>query len=255
MSTNEKCFWLLIDNNKKYDIRYNIKLNGLSEPDKECLILGPFTKDDLMEKITNSSLIYENKEYKYWVLKKDNRFEIFKGTEYLARSEAMMYSIENKVAANVQCGPFNDEQETKETINVLRYCNGETHIPVYWVLRENCSDYYEIFFGNKEQLDIKTHNRTQKTVCSIESTYKRALKKFNELTQGNQIEHSEIRHYWITRTIKMVHGVRIEDLREYISKSNSSDNSEFVELISGPFYYNEASDAIKQLKGEGNERY
>lgn len=50
MSTNEKCFWLLIDNNKKYDIRYNIKLNELSEPDKECLILGPFTKDDLMEK-------------------------------------------------------------------------------------------------------------------------------------------------------------------------------------------------------------
>ena len=44
----------------------------------------------------------------------------------------------------------------------------------------------------------------------------------------------------------MVHGVRIEDLREYISKSNSSDNSEFVELISGPFYYNEASDAIKR---------
>jgi hypothetical protein len=60
MSTNEKCFWLLIDNNKKYDIRYNIKLNELSEPDKECLILGPFTKDDLMEKITNSSLIYES---------------------------------------------------------------------------------------------------------------------------------------------------------------------------------------------------
>ena len=246
---NEKCFWLLIDKNKKYDIRYNIKLNGLSNPDKECLILGPFTKDDLMEKLTSSSLIYENKEYKYWVIKKDNRFEVFTGTEYLAQSEAMMYSIDNKVTASVQCGPFDDEQDAKETINVLRYCNGETHIPVYWVLRENGSDYYEIFFGNKEQLNIKTHDETQKTVCSIECTYKGALKRFNELTQGNQIEHAEIRHYWVTKSIKMVRGIRIKDLRKSIRETNLSGNGECVELISGPFQYNEATDVIKQLKG------
>lgn len=208
---------------------------------RNSIVAGPFTQEEYLSRLKEPNF----KAKKYWILSINDDLILEEGEiEDLTKK----YKIADH--AKVFAGPYSNKLDTQDMINVRKFRQGFTNLPVYWILLyEHDSAIYEVFFGNQQDLDFKTCNSySNHIVVEGPFTFKNAQHYINKyLPLDNTIADSKYDKF-IIKSTKIIHHQTINTIQDYLNNLNCSNNSEFYELSSGPYEEELSTYIIQSLK-------
>ena len=221
--------WIIQIDENQYKTIYAQDFNSISPNHQTKIVAGPFTPEEYLSKLQERN---SKANKKYWIISLNDDLILEEG-EF--KDLQKKYNIEEH--AKVFAGPYPNKLDTQDIINAHKFKRGSTDLPVYWILLyEHDSAIYEIFYGNQQDLTIKTYNaHSEHTVIEGPFTFKEAQDYINKyLPLDNTIADSKYDKF-IIKSTKIIHHQTINTIQDYLNNLNCSNNPEFYELSSGPY--------------------